>query len=229
MKVLIVLTSHGDLGKTKDKTGFWIDEFATPYYVLYDGGAEIVVASPKGGQLPVDPKSELAEAQSFATARFYTDNVLIDKVAHSLKLSEVNEDDFDGIFYAGGHGPLWDLTDDTASIKLIEAFYKNDKPLAFVCHAPAALLNANNAEGVALVKGKYVTSFSNTEEKSLKLNKIVPYSLETELTTKGAKYSKGKDWESHTEQDGYLITGQNPASSAAVAELLLSALKPEFD
>jgi putative intracellular protease/amidase len=229
MKILIVLTSHSDLGKTKEKTGFWIDEFATPYYVLADAGAEIKVASPKGGQPPVDPKSELADAQSAATARFYTDNDLIDKVAHSIKLSDVNHEDFDGVFYAGGHGPMWDLTEDKDSIKLIELFYDHEKPIAFVCHAPAALLNVKNTNGEYLIKGKHVTCFSNSEEKTLKLNKVVPFSLETALSANGAKYSKGEDWESHTEQDGLLITGQNPASAEAVAKLLLEALKPEYD
>lgn len=227
MKILIVLTSHSELGNTGRKTGFWIEEFATPYYVLADAGAEITIASPKGGQPPVDPQSELADAQTPSTERFYKDNVLIDKVAYSLKLSDVKQDDFDAVFYPGGHGPLWDLANDKASIKLIEEFYNHQKPIAFVCHAPAALINVKAENGHALVKGKHLTSFSNTEEEAVELTKVVPFLLEDELKKHGAHYSKAKDWESYTKQDGLLITGQNPASSKVVAELLLKVLKGE--
>ncbi|MFI0431054.1 type 1 glutamine amidotransferase domain-containing protein [Mariniflexile sp. HMF6888] len=227
MKILIVLTSHSELGDTGEKTGFWIDEFATPYYVLADGGAAITIASPKGGQPPVDPKSEVKDAQTSSTKRFYKDNILIDKVAHSLKLSEVNETDYDAVFYPGGHGPLWDLVTDKTSIKLIEAFYNHQKPIAFVCHAPATLVNVKSIDGESMVKGKHLTGFSNTEEEAVKLTKVVPFLLEDELTKHGAHYSKGSDWASYTKQDGFLITGQNPGSSEEVAKLLLKTLKGE--
>ncbi|WP_281240079.1 type 1 glutamine amidotransferase domain-containing protein [Flavobacterium praedii] len=224
MKILIVLTSHSEMGNSGEKTGFWIEEFTTPYYVLADAGANITIASPKGGQPPVDPKSELADAQTPSTERFYKDNVLIDKVAYSFKLSEVKQEDFDAVFYPGGHGPLWDLATDKDSIQLIEAFYNHQKPIAFVCHAPAALVNVKTKNGESLVKGKELTGFSNTEEEAVKLTKVVPFLLEDELKKHGALYSKGNDWASYVKQDGLLITGQNPASSGAVAELLLKTL-----
>ncbi len=225
MKILIVLTSHSALGNTGEKTGFWVEEFATPYYVLADAGADITIASPMGGQPPVDPKSELADAQTPSTERFYKDNVLIDKVAYSLKLSDVKYDDYDAVFYPGGHGPLWDLATDKNSVKLIEEFYNHQKPIAFVCHAPAALINVKAENGQPLVKGKHLTGFSNTEEEAVKLTKVVPFLLEDELKKHGAHYTKGDDWSSYVKQDGLLITGQNPASSAAVANLLLKFLK----
>lgn len=224
MKVLMVLTSHGELGNTGEKTGFWIEEFAAPYYVLLDAGAEMTLASPKGGQPPVDPKSESADSQTAATKRFYGDNDLIDKIAHTSKLNEVNETDFDAVFYPGGHGPLWDLSDDATSIALIENFYKNNKPVAFVCHAPAALLKVKAPNGEPLVKNKVVTGFSNSEEEAVKLTKVVPFLLEDELKKLGALYSKGADWSSYVKQDGLLITGQNPGSSEEVAKLLLAAI-----
>lgn len=224
MKILIVLTSHSELGNTGEKTGFWIEEFATPYYVLADAGADITIASPKGGQPPVDPKSELADAQTPSTERFYKDPVLIDKVAYSLKLSDVKQEDFDAVFYPGGHGPLWDLATDKDSIKLIEAFYNHQKPIAFVCHSPAALVNVKAKNGEPLIKGKELTSFSNTEEEAVKLTKVVPFLLEDELKKHGALYTKGADWGSYVKQDGLLITGQNPGSSEAVAKLLLKTL-----
>jgi putative intracellular protease/amidase len=227
MKILIVLTSHSELGNTNEKTGFWIEEFAAPYYVLADAGAEITIASPNGGQPPVDPKSELADAQTPSTERFYKDNVLINKVAHSLKLGDVKLDDYDAVFYPGGHGPLWDLATDKTSIKLIEDFYNHQKPIAFVCHSPAALIHAKAENGQPLVKGKHLTSFSNTEEEAVGLTKVVPFLLEDELKKLGAIYSKANDWSTFTKQDGLLITGQNPGSSAAVANLLLKTLKGE--
>ena len=227
MEVLMVLTSHGDLGNTGEKTGFWIEEFAAPYYVLADAGAEITIASPKGGQPPVDPKSELKDAQTPSTERFYADKALMDKVAHSLKLSNVNDADYDAVFYPGGHGPLWDLATDKKSIELIEAFYNHQKPIAFVCHAPAALINVKALNGEPLVKGKHVTGFSNTEEDAVKLTNVVPFLLEDELTKHGAHYSKGNDWASYVMEDGLLITGQNPGSSEAAAKLLLKTLKGE--
>jgi len=227
MKILIVLTSHSQLGNTNEKTGFWIDEFATPYYVLADGGATITIASPAGGQPPVDPKSEASDAQSAATQRFFKDMDAIDKAANSLKLSEVKTEDYDAVFYAGGHGPLWDLATDKSSIKLIEDFYNTQKPIAFVCHAPAALINVKAENGHPLVKGKKVTGFSNTEEEAGGLTKIVPFLLEDELKKLGAHYSKEADWSAYAQQDGLLITGQNPASSEAVAKLLLKTIKGE--
>jgi putative intracellular protease/amidase len=227
MKILIVLTSHSELGSTGKKTGFWIEEFATPYYVLADAGAEISIASPKGGQPPVDPQSEVAEAQTPSTVRFYKDFDLIDKVAHSIMLEKVNQEEYDAVFYPGGHGPLWDLATDETSINLIETFYNHQKPIAFVCHAPAALVNVKAENGQPLVKGKQLTGFSNTEEEAVQLTKVVPFLLEDELKKLGGHYSKGDDWTSHVQQDGLLITGQNPASSHAVAELLLKTLKGE--
>jgi len=224
MKVLIVLTSHSDLGNTGEKTGFWIEEFAAPYYVLADEGTDLTIASPKGGQPPVDPKSESTEAQTPATIRFYSDYELIDKVAHTLKLSEVKEADYDAVFYPGGHGPLWDLSTDVISVALIENFYKNNKPVAFVCHAPAALLKAKDQEGEPLVKGKEVTGFSNSEEEAIKLTAIVPFLLEDELKKLGGHFSSGPDWGRYVKKDGLLITGQNPASSEAVAKQLLYEL-----
>ena len=223
MKILIVLTSHSALGNTGEKTGFCIEEFAAPYYVLADAGAVITIASPSGGQPPVDPKSEAPDAQTPATKRFYADMDAIDKVANTIKLSDVNNDDYDAVFYPGGHGPLWDLANDKNSIQLIEDFYNTQKPVAFVCHAPAALINVKAENGQPLVKGKKVTSFSNSEEEAVGLTKVVPFLLEDELKKLGAQYSKGADWTTYTEADGLLITGQNPASSEAVAKLLLKA------
>jgi putative intracellular protease/amidase len=224
MKILIVLTSHSELGNTGKKTRFWIEEFAAPYYILADSGAVITIASPIGGQPPVDPKSEAADAQTTATKRFYKDNEVIDKVAFSLKLSDINAADYDAVFYPGGHGPLWDLANDNNSIKLIEDFYNTQKPVAFVCHAPAALIKVKAENGHPLVKGKKVTGFSDTEEEAVGLTKVVPFLLEGELKKLGAHYSKGADWASYTQHDGLLITEQNPASSEAVAQLLLKTL-----
>jgi putative intracellular protease/amidase len=229
MKILFVLTSHSELGDTGKKTGFWVEEFAAPYYTLADAGAEITIASPNGGQPPVDPKSEDADAQTDATKRFYKDNEAIDKVAYSLKLSSVNATDYDAVFYPGGHGPLWDLANDTHSIGLIEDFYNNQKPIAFVCHSPAALVKVKAQNGEPLVKGKKVTGFSDTEEEAVGLTKAVPFLLEDELKKLGAHYSKGADWVSYTQQDVLLITGQNPMSSEAVAKLLLKTLAGEKD
>ena len=225
MKILFVLTSHSQLGETKEKTGFWIEEFASPYYVLADAGATITIASPAGGQPPVDPKSEAADAQSPATERFFKDYEAIEKVANSLKISDINPEDYDAVFYPGGHGPLWDLATDKTSIKLIEDFYNTQKPISFVCHAPAALLNVKAENGDPLVKGKKVTGFSDTEEEAVGLTKVVPFLLEDELKKLGAIYSKGSDWASFTQKDGLLITGQNPGSSEEVAKLLLKTLK----
>lgn len=224
MKILMVLTSHSELGDTGEKTGFWVEEFAAPYYVLADAGAEIMIASPAGGQPPVDPKSEAPDAQTPATKRFYEDFGAIEKVAHSKKLTDVKEAEYDAVFYPGGHGPLWDLANDANSIQLIEDFYKNEKPIAFVCHAPAALVKVKDKNGEPLVKGKSVTGFSNAEEEAVQLTKVVPFLIEDEFKNLGAIYSCGPDWGVYTKQDGLLITGQNPASSEAAAKLLLAAV-----
>ena len=225
MKILFVLTSHSQLGDTDQKTGFWIEEFASPYYVLTDAGATITIASPAGGQPPVDPKSEAKDAQTLATQRFFKDIDAIDKVAYSLKLSDVNFNHYDAVFYPGGHGPLWDLATDKTSIKLIEDFYNTQKPIEFVCHAPAALVNVKAENGEPLVKGKKVTGFSDTEEDAVGLTKIVPFLLEDVLQENGAIYSKGENWLPYAVEDGLLITGQNPASSKLVAQKLLVQLK----
>ncbi|HOZ51470.1 MAG TPA: type 1 glutamine amidotransferase domain-containing protein [Chitinophagaceae bacterium] len=227
MKILIVLTSHSELGNSGEKTGFWIEEFASPYFVLVDAGAEITIASPKGGQPPVDPKSELVDAQTPATIRFYKDEIAIDKVANSFKLGEIKYEDYDAVFYPGGHGPLWDLAFDESSIKLIENFYNHQKPIAFVCHSPAALINVKAENGEPLVKGKHLTSFSNSEEEEVKLTQVVPFLLEDKLKELGAHYTNSSNWESYVQQDGLLLTGQNPASSEGVAKLLLKMLKGE--
>jgi putative intracellular protease/amidase len=225
MKVLMVLTSHSELGNTGQKTGFWIEEFAAPYYVLEDAGVEITIASPKGGQPPIDPKSELADAQTPATDRFNKDKALQDKLAHSVKLSTVGQIFFDGVFYPGGHGPLWDLANDDASIYLIHNFLKHNKPVAFVCHAPGVLIKVKDQNGDPLVKGKNVTGFSDAEEAAVNLTDVVPFLLEDELKKLGGNYSKGPDWGSFVLKDGLLITGQNPASSEDTARLLLKTLK----
>jgi putative intracellular protease/amidase len=225
MKVLIVLTSHSDLGNTGEKTGFWVEEFAAPYYVLADAGVQVTLASPKGGQPPIDPKSDLPGSQTESTRRFNKDEALKQTLAHTLKLADVKVEDYDAVFYPGGHGPLWDLANDASSIKLIESFYKQNKPLAFVCHAPGALVKAKAPNGDPLVKGKAVTGFSDTEEEAVGLTKVVPFLLEDEMKKLGGHYSKGADWGSYVKQDGLLITGQNPASSEAAAKLLLETLK----
>ncbi len=225
MKVLIVLTSHSQLGDTGKKTGFWVEEFAAPYYQLADAGAEITLASPKGGQPPIDPRSQEAEAQTKFTQRFDKDEPLQQKLAHTLELSSVKASDYDAVFYPGGHGPLWDLTRDVSSIALIAAFQQQGKPMAFVCHAPCALLNVKLSNGDPLIKGKNVTGFSDTEEAGVKLTNVVPFLLEDELKKAGGHYSKGPDWSVHVVTDGLLITGQNPASSAEAAKVLLKGLK----
>jgi putative intracellular protease/amidase len=225
MKVLMVLTSHSELGNTGKKTGFWIEEFAAPYYTLKDAGAEITLASPKGGQPPIDPKSAEPSAQTEATKRFDKDAELQKLLANTEKLSEVKAADFDAVFFPGGHGPLWDLSKDPDSIKLIQEFWSAKKPVAAVCHAPSVLLNVKDEKGEPLVKGKNVTGFTNTEEEAVQLTKVVPFLLEDELKNKGGHYSKKEDWASYVVKDGLLITGQNPASSEEAARELLKLLK----
>lgn len=226
MKILIVLTSHRELGDTGKKTGFWVEEFAAPYYELADAGAEITLTSPKGGQPPIDPASELTAAQTKFTHRLDQDEALKQKLAHTLKLSDVKASDYDAVFYPGGHGPLWDLVKDPNSIALLEAFQQQEKPMALVCHAPCALLQVKLPNGDALIKGKNVTGFSDTEEAAVKLTKVVPFLLEDELKKAGGHYRKGPDWGVYLQTDGLLITGQNPASSAEAAKALLKILKP---
>ncbi|WP_025143223.1 type 1 glutamine amidotransferase domain-containing protein [Pedobacter jeongneungensis] len=225
MKILTVLTSHSELGNTGEKTGFWIEEFAAPYYLMADAGVEITLASPKGGQPPIDPKSDAPDAQTEATKRFKADKELQQILANTVQLNTVNEEDYDAVFYPGGHGPLWDLANDEKSISLIEAFYKAEKPVAFVCHAPGVLIKVKDQNGDPLVKGKAVTGFSNSEEKAVKLTDVVPFLLEDEFKKIGGHYSKGADWSSYVKKDGLLITGQNPGSSEEAAKVLLETLK----
>ncbi|MGK0500291.1 MAG: putative intracellular protease/amidase [Oceanicoccus sp.] len=220
-KILIVLTSHAELGDSGEKTGFWVEEFAAPYYVFLDAGADITLASPKGGQPPIDPKSELPDFQTDATHRFDSDQACQQKLATTIKLSEINASDYSAVFYPGGHGPLWDLHSDQHSIALIENFIAAGKPVAAVCHAPAVLLKAKAENGKSLITGKNITGFSNTEEAAVALIDIVPYLLEDELKALGAHYQKVDDWLPLAVVDGLLITGQNPASSSAAAEALL--------
>lgn len=224
MKILMVLTSHDELGKTGKKTGFWLEEFAAPYYVFKDAGAMITLASPKGGQPPLDPKSAEKDFQTTATERFNNDAEAQATLAHTVPLETVLSDEYDALFYPGGHGPLWDLAEDRDSIALIETMYAKGKPVAAVCHAPGVLRHARAADGAPLVHGKEVTGFSNTEEAAVGLTEIVPFLVEDELRKAGGKYSKGADWQSHIISDGNLITGQNPASSEPAAEAVLKQL-----
>jgi putative intracellular protease/amidase len=222
-KVLFVLTSHSDLGNTGEKTGFWVEEFAAPYYELADKGVVIDIATPLGGQPPIDPKSDDPSAATEDTKRFDKDTELKAKLSKTHKLTDVKESNYDAVFYPGGHGPLWDLATDKTSIDLISAFYSNKKPVAFVCHSPAALKNVK-VNGEFLVKGKKLTGFSNTEEAAVGLTDVVPFLLEDALQANGATYSKVEDWHPYAVEDGLLITGQNPASSKLVAEKLLQQL-----
>ena len=225
MKILIVLTSHDQLGDTGKKTGFWLEELAAPYYVLKDAGAAITLASPKGGQSPLDPKSDLPENQTELTKRFRADTAAQTELADTNKLADVSADDFDAVFYPGGHGPMWDLPDNATSIALIEAFVKADKPVGAVCHAPAALVNVRGKDGEYLVKGKRVTGFTNTEEGAVGLTAVVPFLLEDRLKERGGIYTKAADWVPYVQVDGKLVTGQNPASSGPGAEELLKLLR----
>lgn len=223
MKILMVLTSHERLADTGKKTGFWLEEFAAPYYTFLDAGCDITITSPAGGQPPLDPKSDEAAAQTDFTRRFKDDKDTQEKLDNTKKLAEVQADDFDAVFYPGGHGPLWDLAVSFDSIALIEDFVNQNKPIAFVCHAPAALKNVKSGEDY-LVKDKKVTGFSNSEEKEVGLYDDVPFLLEGMLKDRGARYDKGADWSSFVVTDGNLVTGQNPASSEATAQALLKVL-----
>lgn len=227
MNILMVLTSHDQLGDTGKKTGFWLEEFAAPYYVLKDAGHAITLASPKGGQPPLDPKSDEEDAQTDATRRFKADKDGQAELAATKKLSDMNADDFDAVFYPGGHGPLWDLAEDADSKALIEKTLAADKPVALVCHAPAVLKNVTAPDGSPLVKGRKVTGFTNEEEEAVGLTDVVPFLLEDELKRLGGEYSKGGTFKPYVVTDGLLITGQNPPSSEPAAEALLKALTRE--
>ncbi len=225
MKILIVLTSHDRLGDTGHKTGFWLEEFAAPYYAIKDSGAEVTLASPAGGQPPLDPKSDLPENQTDATRRFRADPAAQSQLASTKRLADVSAGDFDAVFYPGGHGPMWDMPANPTSIALLEAFVKADKPVGAVCHAPAALVNVRGKDGEYLVKGKRVTGFSNAEEKAVGLADVVPFLLEDRLKERGGDYHNAADWTPFVQIDGKLVTGQNPASSAPAAAALLKLLR----
>lgn len=224
MKILMVLTSHDRLGDTGQKTGFWLEEFAAPYYVFKDAGAELVLASPKGGQPPLDPKSDAPDAQTAATVRFNADADALAALAATQRLKDVVDDEFDAVFYPGGHGPLWDLAEDADSIRLIEQTFSAGKPVAAVCHGPAVFRHTRSSLGEPLVKDKRVTAFSDEEEEAVGLTGVVPFSLEEALKKNGAHYERGPVWQSYVVTDGKLVTGQNPASSEAVAEDVLRLL-----
>ena len=223
-KILMVLTSHAELGNTGEKTGFWVEEFAAPYYAFVDAGIKVTLASPNGGQPPIDPTSTLADFQTEATKRYDADSGAQTLMANTKVLSEVNSSDYDAVFYPGGHGPLWDLVDNTDSVSLIESFIKEQKPVAGVCHASAVFLNVKDTDGNALVAGKKVTGFTNSEEAAVQLTDIVPFLVEDELIKKGGDYQKTDDWGVLALEDGLLITGQNPASSELAAKKLLTKL-----
>lgn len=225
MKILMVLTSHDQLGDTGKKTGFWLEEFAAPYYAFKDAGADVTLVSPSGGQPPLDPKSDEPDSQTAATRRFKADPVAQAALARTGKLSEVSGAGFDALFYPGGHGPLWDLAEDAHSIKLIESMSAAGKTVAAVCHAPGALRHAKAADGSPLVKGKKVTGFTNSEEEAVQLTKVVPFLVQDMLVELGGIYSKGGDWHPYVVTDGKLITGQNPASSEPAAVAVLAQLK----
>ena len=224
MNILMVLTSHDRLGDTGKKTGFWLEEFAAPYYAFLDAGVNVTLASPAGGQPPLDPSSDTEDAQTKDTKRFKDDKDAQEHLANTKKLADMKAEDFDSVFYPGGHGPMWDLAVDKNSIELIETFVKQDKPVAFVCHSPAALKNVK-VDGEYLVKGKTVTGFSNSEEEAVQLTDVVPFLLEDVLKANGGNYEKSADWESFVVEDGLLITGQNPASSEEAAKRLMTKLK----
>ncbi|HXU69237.1 MAG TPA: type 1 glutamine amidotransferase domain-containing protein [Polyangia bacterium] len=223
MKILMVLTSHDQLGDTGRKTGFWLEELAAPYFVFRDAGVDLTLASPKGGQPPIDPKSDLPENQTPAMARFKSDEAAKKALASTRKLADMKADDFDSVFYVGGHGPMWDLVDNPDSIRLIESFYASGKPVAAVCHSPA-VFHRVKYKGAPLVKGKRVTGFTNGEEEAVHLTKVVPFLVEDELKRVGGIYEKAPDWQSFALVDGQLVTGQNPASSTAAAHSLLDLL-----
>ena len=224
MNVLFVLTSHDELGDTGKKTGFWIEEFAAPYYELKDKGAHITLATPKGGKAPIDPSSDTEDAQTEDTKRFKKDEEAQELINNTNKIADINPADYDAVFYPGGHGPLWDLANDEHSITLIETFNEQEKPIAFVCHAPAALKSVRGTDGEPIVKGRKVSGFTNSEEEAVGLKDVVPFLVEDMLKANGGIYTKGDDWSEHVVKDGRLITGQNPASSTLVAQTLWNSL-----
>jgi putative intracellular protease/amidase len=225
MKILMVLTSHNQLGNTGKPTGFWLEEFAAPYYVFHDAGLNVTLASPKGGQPPLDPKSDEPDAQTDDTRRFRSDAAAQRLLANTEKLEDIHADNFDAVFYPGGHGPLWDLAEDPHSIKLIEHFWAAGKPVGAVCHAPGVLRKVAKPDGTPLVKGKRVTGFTNSEEEGVGLTAVVPFLVEDELKKAGGLFERTNDWGEFAVVDGHLVTGQNPASSAIAAEELLKLLK----
>jgi putative intracellular protease/amidase len=224
LNILMVLTSHAQLGDTGKTTGFWLEEFAAPYYLFKDAGATVTLASPRGGQPPLDPKSDDASAQTDATRRFKNDDAAQAQLAHTQLLADVPASRFDAVFYPGGHGPLWDLAEDSTSIALIEAMLDAGKPVAAVCHAPAVLRHAKRRDGSSVVKGSRVTGFTNSEEQAAGLSEVVPFRVEDMLRAQGGEYTKLDDWQPHVVVDGRLVTGQNPASSAPAAAALLKLL-----
>ena len=225
--VLMILTSHDALGTTGEKTGFWLEEFAAPYYTFIDAGVNVTLASPKGGQPPLDPKSDTEDAQTEATARFKNDAEAQERLSNTKKLADVNADDFDAVFFPGGHGPMWDLATDTTSKQLTAAFFEAGKPVGAVCHGPAALVGVTDADGNAYIAGKRVTAFTNTEEEGVGLTEVVPFLLEDRMRTLGGSFERGDDWAAYVVTDGTLVTGQNPASSSPAAEALLELLGVE--
>src|SRR3954447_14197883 len=226
MKILMVLTSHDTLGSTGRKTGFWLEEFAAPYFVFRDAGVDLTLASPKGGQPPLDPKSDLPENQTPAMERFKEDETAQKALARTVRLEDVTAEDFDTVFYSGGHGPMWDLAESPVSIALLESFYNSGKPIALVCHSPGVLRHVKY-KGEPLVKGKRVTGFTNGEEEEVQLTKVVPFLVEDELLSLGAIFEKVRNWQPFSTTDGRLVTGQNPASSTSAAQNLLNLLVAE--
>ena len=225
MKILMVMTSHDKLGNTGKKTGFWLEEFAAPYYTFLDAGAVVTVASPEGGQPPLDPKSDTPEGQTDATKRFKKDPAAQSVLANTVKLANVRADDHDAIFFPGGHGPMWDMPDNPTSIALVEAFVKADKPVGAVCHAPVALVNVRGKDGKYLVEGKHVTGFTNAEEEAVGLSAVVPFLLEDRLKERGGIFSKAANWAPYVRVDGKLVTGQNPASSGPGAKEIIKLIR----
>lgn len=224
MNILMVLTSHDRLGDTGKKTGFWLEEFAAPYYVFHDAGLRVTLASPKGGQPPLDPVSDAPDAQTKDTERFRADTAAQQLLANTHRLSDINAEDFDAVFYPGGHGPLWDLAQDAHSLALIEAFWASGKPVGAVCHAPGVLWRARTPDGSSLVQGKRVTGFTNSEEEAVGLTQVVPFLVEDALKQAGGQFERTDDWGEYAVTDGHLVTGQNPASSAAAAQDVLKLL-----
>ena len=225
MKILMVLTSHDELGDTGEKTGFWLEEFAAPYYAFVDAGAEVVLATPDGGMPPVDPTSREDEHQTESTRRLLDDEAAQEKLANTVMLSHLDDGDFDAVFYPGGHGPLWDLASNESSIRIIESMIDSGRPVGAVCHAPAVLTEVKGRNGGYFVSGKRVTAFTNAEEEAVGLTETVPFRVEDRLKQRGAQFRRGDDWSAHVEVDGNLVTGQNPASSAPAAEELLELVR----